>query len=191
VEHKIQLLGSIFLEKIEFDGEKYRTNSCNKVLEWIFQNTNELQNKKTEEQDQKPLSSVSVQKTGINIDWHQGKGEDLPFEGESFDSVVLVDVLCSVEDVDIVLGEAYRVLKTGGKLYFLEHGISGDKKIMKWQIRLNGLNMVVACGCQLTRDIKKHLEDSKFKIDEMSDVPPFASMNVVYTHVMGIATKPH
>ena len=38
---------------------------CNKVLEWIFQNTNELQNKKTEEQDQKSVSSVSVPGAGL------------------------------------------------------------------------------------------------------------------------------
>jgi hypothetical protein len=65
VEHKIQLLGSMFPEKMEFDGEKYRINSYNKVLEWIFQNTNELQNKKTEEQDKKSVSSVSVPLTGL------------------------------------------------------------------------------------------------------------------------------
>ena len=59
------LLDSMFPEKIEFDGEKYRTNSYNKVLEWIFQNTNDLQNKKTEEQDQKSLSSVSVPGAGL------------------------------------------------------------------------------------------------------------------------------
>ncbi len=42
-----------------------RLGSYNKVLEWIFQNTNDLHNKKTEEQDQKSLSSVSVPRTGL------------------------------------------------------------------------------------------------------------------------------
>ena len=130
-----------------------------------------------------------AKKAGISIDWHQGIGEDLPFEDGSYDTVVLVDVLCSVEDVDAVLGETYRVLKTRGKLYFLEHGISSINKIRKWQLRLNGLSKVVACGCQLTRDMKKHLSDSRFQIDEMINIPPFTGMNVVYTHVRGIATK--
>ena len=53
-------------------SEKYQTNSYNKVLEWIFQNTNELQNKKTEDQDQKSLSSVSVHRTGCSQ--HQTAG---------------------------------------------------------------------------------------------------------------------
>ena len=42
----------MFPEKIEFDGEKYRTNSYNKVLDLIFQQTNELRgNKKKKEKE--------------------------------------------------------------------------------------------------------------------------------------------
>ena len=48
MEVRIKLLGSIFPEKIEFDGENYRTKSFNKMLDYIFQNTNQLQQKKTE-----------------------------------------------------------------------------------------------------------------------------------------------
>ena len=65
VEHKIQLLGSMFPEKIEFDGKKYRTNSYNKVLEWIFLNTNELKQKETEDSDKISDSSVSVPGAGV------------------------------------------------------------------------------------------------------------------------------
>ena len=36
VEMKIKVLSSMFPEKIEFDGEKYRTNSYNKVLDLIY-----------------------------------------------------------------------------------------------------------------------------------------------------------
>jgi len=49
-EHKIILIGSMFPEKILFDGENYRTNSYNKVLDWIFQNTNVLQEQKKKKQ---------------------------------------------------------------------------------------------------------------------------------------------
>ena len=42
VEVKIKLLSSIFPEKIEFDGKKYRTNSYNKVLDLIYQQTKQL-----------------------------------------------------------------------------------------------------------------------------------------------------
>ena len=46
VKVKIKLLGSIFPEKIEFDGNNYRTTGYNKVLDLIFQQTKELQEPK-------------------------------------------------------------------------------------------------------------------------------------------------
>lgn len=46
VKVKIKLLGSIFPQKIEFDGKNYRTNSYNKVLDLIYQQTKELREPK-------------------------------------------------------------------------------------------------------------------------------------------------
>jgi hypothetical protein len=60
----------MFPEKILFDGEKYRTNSYNNVLDGIIQNTNELQKKKTEGSDKKSVSSVSVPGAGIEPAQH-------------------------------------------------------------------------------------------------------------------------
>ena len=42
IEVKVKLIGSIFDGKIEFDGKSYRTNSYNKVLDLIYEQTNEL-----------------------------------------------------------------------------------------------------------------------------------------------------
>ena len=42
-EIKILLLGSIFPQKIEFDGKNYRTRSYNRMLDVIYQETNKLQ----------------------------------------------------------------------------------------------------------------------------------------------------
>ena len=42
VEVKIKLISSMFPEKIEFDGIRYRTKSYNKVLDLIYQETKEL-----------------------------------------------------------------------------------------------------------------------------------------------------
>jgi len=50
----------MFPEKIHFDGENYRTNSYNKVLEYIFQETNMLKGEKKEETVNNSVSSVSV-----------------------------------------------------------------------------------------------------------------------------------
>lgn len=47
-EIKVMLLGSIFPEKIEFDGKNYRTDSYNHVLDVIYQETNQLRGQKNE-----------------------------------------------------------------------------------------------------------------------------------------------
>ena len=62
---KIKLLGSMFPEKIEFDGKKYRTKNYNKVLDFIYQQTNELQEYKTKNGESLSTFSVSVARPGI------------------------------------------------------------------------------------------------------------------------------
>ena len=137
----------------------------------------------------RPRAKQRADATGRTVEWHRGRGEQLPFDEGRFDTVVVVDVLCTVDNIDAVLGEAYRVLKPGGRLHFLEHGLSREDKIRKWQIRLNGLSKFIACGCELTRDIEGHIRDSKFLIDKLVNVSPFSGMDALYTHIRGVAIK--
>lgn len=67
LETKIKLIGSIFEDKIEFDGEKYRTNSYNKVLDLIFQQTNELRGGKKEKGERFSSFSHSVPRPAFEI----------------------------------------------------------------------------------------------------------------------------
>ena len=69
VETKIKLISSMFPEKIEFDGEKYRTNSYNKVLDLIFQQTNELRGGKKEKGERNSSFSNSVPRPGVEPGW--------------------------------------------------------------------------------------------------------------------------
>jgi ubiquinone/menaquinone biosynthesis C-methylase UbiE len=64
-------------------------------------------------------------------------GERLPPEGGTFDCVVSTFTLCSIERVDQALREEYRVLRPGGKFLLLEHGLSPEPKVQKWQHHLN------------------------------------------------------
>ena len=59
-----QDIGSMFPEKIEFDGEKYRTNSYNKVLDLIYQQTNELRGDEKEKGERQASFSNSVPRAG-------------------------------------------------------------------------------------------------------------------------------
>ena len=55
----------MFPQKIEFDGNKYRTNEYNKVLDLIYQQTNELRVGKKENGESFSTFSVSVPRAGV------------------------------------------------------------------------------------------------------------------------------
>ena len=80
-------------------------------------------------------------------------GEELPMADASFDNVVCTWTLCSIPNASKALSEAYRVLKPGGKFFFIEHGLSSEPNIQTWQNRLTPVQRVIADGCHLNRKI--------------------------------------
>ncbi len=64
-EVKIKLLGSIFPEKIYFDGKNYRTSRFNHMFSVIFHETKHLQNNKKMESPDFSEDSTSVAPRGI------------------------------------------------------------------------------------------------------------------------------
>src|SRR5688500_15936997 len=111
------------------------------------------------------IAKKRVETRGIEVEHHVVDAEKLPFDDERFDSAVTTWTLCSVDSVETVLREIRRVLKPGGKLLFLEHGISPDAKIQKLQKLLNPLNRAVAVGCQLTRHMPSLIKQYGFEIE--------------------------
>jgi SAM-dependent methyltransferase len=81
-------------------------------------------------------------------------GERLPFAAHTFDCLVSTFTLCSIAGVGRALGEVYRVLRPGGRFLFLEHGLSPEPAVRRWQRRLNWLEMRLADGCRLDRDVR-------------------------------------
>ena len=64
---KCKLLSSMFPQKIEFDGEKYRTHSYNQILDLIFQETNRLQGYGEKESEKSEAVSHSVPRPRIEL----------------------------------------------------------------------------------------------------------------------------
>ncbi|MGE3747013.1 MAG: class I SAM-dependent methyltransferase [Sphingomonadaceae bacterium] len=93
-----------------------------------------------------------------------GVGEALPFADESFDSVVLTFTLCSVGNPSDVLREARRVLKPTGKLLFLEHGLSPDRGLQRWQRRVDHVWPALMGNCHLSRAITPPIRANGFEI---------------------------
>jgi len=100
------------------------------------------------------LAQKRVRRSGIEIDQRVGDGEQLPFENECFDCAVSTFTLCSIPGVHRAIHEAYRVLKPGGLFLFLEHGLSPEPSVQKWQRCLNRLHVRLANGCHLDRNVK-------------------------------------
>ena len=67
VDPKIKLISSMFPEKIEFDGKTYRTNSYNKVLDLIYQQTNELRGVEKKSGESFSTFSASVPRPAFEI----------------------------------------------------------------------------------------------------------------------------
>jgi SAM-dependent methyltransferase len=99
------------------------------------------------------LARKRIKQRGIEVDRRDLSGEHLPFDSDTFDCVVSTFTLCSIAGVGQALSEVYRVLKPSGRFLFLEHGLAPDSTVRKWQHRLNWLEMRLADGCRLDRDI--------------------------------------
>jgi ubiquinone/menaquinone biosynthesis C-methylase UbiE len=108
------------------------------------------------------LAQKRIKQTGIELDRRVLGDERLLFEDGTFDCVVSTFTLCSIEEVAQALREVYRVLKPGGKFLFLEHGLSPELKVRKWQHRLNWLQRWLAGGCHLDRDMRALISAQPF-----------------------------
>jgi ubiquinone/menaquinone biosynthesis C-methylase UbiE len=103
----------------------------------------------------------------IELEHHRLSAESLPFGDASFDTVVSTFTLCSIPDLQAALAEARRVLKPGGEFLYLEHGLSPDAAVARWQRRLNPAWKVVGDGCHLDRDPTAELRRAGFDIDHV------------------------
>jgi SAM-dependent methyltransferase len=112
--------------------------------------------------------------------------ERLPFGDAEFDTVVSTLVLCTVSDQRRALREVWRVLKPGGRLLFLEHVRSDQPRLAAWQDRLNGLNRLVAGGCNCNRATLDAIRSARFTLTtltrgELPKAPPFVRPLIVGT----------
>jgi len=104
---------------------------------------------------------------GRPVEVIEAAAERLPFPEASFDTVVCTLVLCTVDDPVRVLGEVDRVLRTGGRLLFLEHVRSEEPSLARWQDRLHGPWRFIGHGCNANRDTLATLEASPLEVEKI------------------------
>ena len=111
-----------------------------------------------------------------------GSAESIPYPDNFFDTVLVTYTMCTIPNVAIANKEMWRVLKDDGRLIFCEHGLAPDKKISKWQNRIDPLWGKIAGGCHLNRDIQKLITDAGFSFETLDKMyipstPKFAGYN--------------
>ncbi|MDP8976433.1 MAG: class I SAM-dependent methyltransferase [Actinomycetota bacterium] len=94
-------------------------------------------------------------------------GQHIPLDDESADAVLSTWTLCSIEDPIAAVREITRILRPGGTFHFVEHGLSPDAGVRKWQNRCNGLQGRVAGGCNINRDIPALITEGGLSIQQV------------------------
>ena len=124
----------------------------------------------------------NVDASGIDVEFIDLPGEEIPLESKSVDSVLVTFTLCSIDDAVTALEGMRRVLKPGGNLLFCEHGAAPDASVRRWQDRLNPGWKRFSGGCNMNRDIPALIERSGFRIttDERMYIPGLRILSYNY-----------
>jgi SAM-dependent methyltransferase len=102
------------------------------------------------------------------VDVHHLRADGrLPFAAGRFDSAAITWTLCTIPEPLVALREVHRVLKPGGTLHFIEHGRSDDLRTARWQDRWNPIHRVLACGCNVNRQIDALVREGGFALEKL------------------------
>jgi ubiquinone/menaquinone biosynthesis C-methylase UbiE len=123
---------------------------------------------------------VPVERAGLD-------GQSLPFGDDSFDTALSTWTLCTIPDAAAALSEVRRVLKPGGALHFVEHGLAPDERVRVWQHRLEPLQKRMFGGCHLTRPIVDLLAAAGFTITELDVFYEESTPKVFGADSLGVA----
>ena len=113
------------------------------------------------------IAAPRVARSPVAVEYVGLDGQELPLDDASVDNALSTWTLCTIPDVARALGEVRRVLRPGGRLHFLEHGLSPDARVARWQHRLTPLQARLAGGCHLDRPIDTLVADAGFRVGDV------------------------
>ena len=115
--------------------------------------------------------------------------EDLPFDDDSFDTVVSTLVLCGTTDQHLALRQIRRVLRPAGKLLFVEHVRYDDPRRARHQDRMNWFNRLLVC-CDCNRPTLSSIRDAGFTTNDVQELAMPHAPKFVGPVLAGTATSP-
>ncbi len=113
------------------------------------------------------LAEQRIADSAIRVEHIALRGESIPLADASCDGALSTFTLCTITYVEQALAEIRRVLRSGGRFHFLEHGLSPDKNVARWQRRLEPIQKRVADGCHLTREPADLVRAAGFTIERV------------------------
>ena len=128
---------------------------------------------------------------GVEAEVQCFPADDIRTPDDSFDAAVSTLVLCSVDAPGSALDELKRVLKPGGKLYFIEHVVAkSNPGLVKWQKFFQPFWKFMCGNCQLTRDTERAIVEAGFTLESIERVQSTGGPTVVSPTIKGIALCP-
>jgi ubiquinone/menaquinone biosynthesis C-methylase UbiE len=126
----------------------------------------------------------------LSVELREASAEQLPFEDESFDTVVFTWSLCTIPDPIRALSEARRVLRPDGTLLAMEHVRAREPGLARWQARINPIWNVIGSGCHLDRDTRRSIEGAGFALESVEEgLETRISLPLVQPHLQVVARK--
>jgi ubiquinone/menaquinone biosynthesis C-methylase UbiE len=114
------------------------------------------------------LARQRAREAAVPIFLVRASAEEIPFATSVFDTAIMTWTLCSIPKPTIALAEIRRVLKSDGQLIFVEHGLSPEIGVARWQHRLTPCWSWISGGCHLDRKTDDLLRRAGFDIKDLA-----------------------
>lgn len=113
------------------------------------------------------LARARIARAPFPVQMLQAGAESIPLPDASVDTITCTWTLCTVPAVEQALAESRRVLRAGGRLLFVEHGLSPQPRMARWQRALSPAWGRCAGGCRLDRRTDALLRAAGFRIEAL------------------------
>jgi len=114
------------------------------------------------------MARRAADESAVPVSFIEGSAEAIALDDHSIDSVVTTWTLCTIPYAKQALAEMRRVLKPGGQLLFVEHGLAPEARVRRWQHRLTPVWSKIAGGCHLDRSIETLIEQAGFTLPQLT-----------------------